>query len=137
MKIKCPKEGCGTEMKLGEGFGECEVGLCICQGASLAVTGRKEARQVIGKRDCLPLKKGDLAIIRTTCKPLRGPAVVRYRAEYVGAGGKKPRDAGGSPIDPLTVVSVVRPGWPVKSFVPSAVIPESAIREAWENREEQ
>lgn len=136
MKVKCPEKRCTAEMKLGEGFGECEVGLCICHASTLAVTGKKEARKVIVKPDCLPLKKGDLAVVQTSSLSLKGPSVARYTVEYVGSGGKKPRGGDGAPIETMMVVAVVRPGWQVKTFIPIADTPEEAIRSAWEHRED-
>lgn len=136
-EVTCPHEECQVKLKLGEGFGECEIGPCICEAVTLVVTDKKDARRYIRKPDALPLKKNDLVILRSSYTYLDGKGTrTTYSAEHVCKGGKSPRIGNGSPLDILNVIGVVRPGWKVGVFAPSADSIEEAIQAAWENRDD-
>lgn len=65
----------------------------------------------LGRGKCFPLRKGDIVIQVTTVSSVKFDRSTYYTLTVCGNGGKRPREKNGSPIDTLTVVGVIRPGW--------------------------
>lgn len=94
------------------------------------------AVKVLRGRDMLPLRKGDIAIIRHTYTKLRGGIEEYFSAVYVAYGGKKPRVKTKAPIDVWSVAAVIRPGWSLNDGQVIGDTVEETIKKAMELREE-